>query len=42
MTSENLEAIPVFSIRTSKLRTDDKAKNEQFDWENLPPLELAD
>ncbi|TDH18268.1 DUF159 family protein [Segetibacter sp. 3557_3] len=42
MPSDNLEAIPVFSIRTSKLRPDDKAKNERYEWENLPPLELAD
>lgn len=36
--SEELNHIPVFSIRTPKPRPDDKAKNEFFAWENLPEL----
>jgi putative SOS response-associated peptidase YedK len=41
MPSEELNYIPVFSIRTSKQRPDDKAKNEYFEWQNLPELEVA-
>ncbi len=41
MPSEELAAWPVFSIRTSKLRHDDKAKFERYEWENLPPLEMT-
>jgi len=40
MPSEELNYIPVFSIRTSKQRPDDKAKNEYFEWQNLPELSL--
>ncbi len=38
MPSEELNHIPVFSIRTQKMRPDDKAKNEFFAWGNLPEL----
>ena len=40
MPSEDLNCIPVFSIRTSKQRPDNKAKNEYFEWQNLPELKL--
>ena len=36
MPSDELDYVPVFSIRTSKLRPDGKAKNEYYEWENLP------
>jgi putative SOS response-associated peptidase YedK len=36
--SEELEAWPVFSIRTTKNRSDGKLKNEPFEWEGLPEL----
>ncbi len=36
--SEELEAWPVFSIRTTKTRSDGKLKNEPFEWEGLPEL----
>lgn len=36
--SEALEAYPVFTIRTTKLRPDGKSKTEEYKWENLPPL----
>lgn len=39
MPSDELNPIPVFSIRTEKLRPDDKAKNEFYEWENLPALQ---
>lgn len=39
MPSANLEYWPVFSIRTTKPRPDNKMKNEPFEWENLPALE---
>lgn len=38
MPSTNLEYWPVFSIRTTRPRPDNKLKNEPFEWENLPPL----
>lgn len=38
MPSEQLEYWPVFSIRTTKPRPDNKLKNEPFEWANLPPL----
>ena len=41
MPTEELNYLPVFSIRTSKLRPDDKAKNEYYEWANLPELELT-
>lgn len=39
MPSEELNCIPVYTIRSPKMRPDDKLKNEYFDWENLPELE---
>ena len=36
--SEDLDATPVYSIRTTKERPDGKSKIEYFHWENLPPL----
>ncbi len=36
--SEELEATPVFTIRTSKERPDGKGKTDPFDWKDLPPL----
>ena len=39
---ENLQQWPVFSIRTTKPRPDDKPKNEPYDWPNLPPLGTDD
>lgn len=41
MPSEELNYLPVFSIRTSKLRPDHKAKNEYYDWGNLSKLKIA-
>ncbi len=38
MPSEQLKYQPVFTIRSTKPRTDQKSKNERFDWPNLPPL----
>ena len=40
MPSEELNCIPVYTIRGPKMRPDDKAKNEYYEWENLPDLEL--
>ena len=40
MPSPELNCIPVYTIRSPKLRPDDKAKNEYYEWENLPELEL--
>lgn len=42
MPSRELNYHPVFTIRSSKLRPDDKAKNEIYEWENLPELELEE
>ena len=39
MPSEELNCIPVYTIRSPKMRPDDKPKNEYFEWENLPELE---
>lgn len=39
MPSGALEAWPVYSIRATRLRPDDKSKNERFEWEKLPGLE---
>lgn len=41
MPSEELNYIPVFTIRSPKLRPDNKAKNEYYEWENLPELEIT-
>jgi Uncharacterized conserved protein len=38
MPSSNLEHWPVFTIRTTKPRPDNKLANEPFTWANLPPL----
>lgn len=38
MPSEKLNYRPVFTIRSSKLRPDDKPKNEFWEWEKLPEL----
>ena len=38
MPSEELNCIPVYTIRSPKMRPDDKAKNEYYEWENLPEL----
>jgi putative SOS response-associated peptidase YedK len=35
MPSGELHTLPVFSIRTSKSRPDDNAKNEYYEWEGL-------
>ena len=39
ISSDDLEAWPVYSIRTTRQRPDYKAKNERFEWEQLPTLE---
>ena len=36
--SEELQAEPVYTIRTTKSRPDEKEKYERFDWPGLPPL----
>jgi putative SOS response-associated peptidase YedK len=36
--AEDLEQWPVFSIRTTKPRPDDKLKTEPYEWPNLPAL----
>jgi len=38
MPSEELDYRPVFTIRSTKPRPDDKTKVDAFDWPNLPPL----
>jgi len=38
MPSEALCNRPVYSIRTTKPRPDEKIKTDQYDWPNLPPL----
>lgn len=40
MPSEELNYIPVYTIRSPKMRPDDKPKNEYYQWENLPELVL--
>lgn len=40
MPSEELNCLPVYTIRSPKLRPDDKEKNEYFGWEGLPELYL--
>ena len=42
MPSEEMNYIPVYTIRSPKMRPDDKAKNEYFEWENLPELKLEE
>ncbi|RYY71054.1 MAG: SOS response-associated peptidase [Chitinophagaceae bacterium] len=36
----NLSFHPVYTIRSNKPRPDDKAKNEFYDWGNVPSIEL--
>lgn len=38
MPSQELKAIPVYTIRSPKPRPDDKPKNEYYQWENLMEL----
>ena len=38
MPSDQLLYTPVFTIRSPKGRSDDKLKNEFWDWADLPPL----
>ncbi|HEV7620910.1 MAG TPA: SOS response-associated peptidase family protein, partial [Flavisolibacter sp.] len=38
--SEDLEYWPVYTIRSSKERPDSKEKNEPWEWEKLPSLEV--
>ena len=40
MPSGELNCIPVYTIRSPKLRPDDKAKNEYYEWQGLPELEM--
>jgi putative SOS response-associated peptidase YedK len=40
MPSEELNYIPVYTIRSPKMRPDDKPKNEYYEWQNLPELVL--
>ena len=42
MPSEELNYIPVYSIRTNEIRPDNKRKNEYYEWENLPELVLEE
>ncbi len=42
MPSDELEYFPVYSIRTPKLRPDNKHKNEYYEWEKLPELGVLD
>ena len=41
MGDENIEAVPVYTIRSAKERPDGKLKKEYFEWDKLPPLGLA-
>ena len=41
MPAEELNYIPVYSIRSKDSRPDNKRKNEYYQWENLPELELV-
>ena len=40
MPSEELNYHTVYSIRSPKLRPDDKAKNEFYNWEKVPDIVL--
>jgi putative SOS response-associated peptidase YedK len=40
MPSEALDYIPVWTIRGREERSDNKEKNEYFEWENLPAIEV--
>jgi len=41
ISSEELMYYPVFTIRSAKLRPDQLMKNEFWEWQNLPPLGVA-
>jgi hypothetical protein len=38
MPSDQMIYYPVFTIRSTTLRPDDKLKNEYWEWEKLPAL----
>ncbi len=38
MASDQINYIPVFTIRSLNHRPDDKGKNEFWEWADLPPL----
>jgi putative SOS response-associated peptidase YedK len=38
MSSEELNCIPVYTIRSPKMRPDGKAKSDYYEWTNLPEL----
>ena len=38
MPSESLDYNPVYTIRSTKPRPDEKTKTDRYDWPNLPPL----
>jgi putative SOS response-associated peptidase YedK len=42
MPSSELDYKTVYTIRSPKLRPDNKAKNEYYQWENLPELEIEE
>jgi putative SOS response-associated peptidase YedK len=42
MPAEDIVYIPVYTIRGTKPRPDEKMKNEPFDWPGLPPLGTDD
>jgi hypothetical protein len=42
MPSEELNYYTVYTIRSPRMRPDDKAKNEFYQWENLPELEIEE
>lgn len=42
MPSDELDAIPVYTIRSPKLRPDNKPKNEYWEWAKLPELGIGD
>jgi hypothetical protein len=42
MPSEELDYKTVYTIRSPKLRPDNRAKNEYYQWENLPELEIEE
>jgi putative SOS response-associated peptidase YedK len=42
MPSQELNCLPVYTIRSPKMRPDDKAKNEYWEWANLPELDLEE
>jgi hypothetical protein len=38
MPSEELNCIPVYTIRSPKMRPDGKSKSDYYEWDNLPEL----